>query len=120
MWGSSMPPELSPEGFLICTFGMMCICSTTFVGAAIGSSGFTIGLIVSLGMLFEGGGELTTSAGGGFRGLIVIFGELGGSATELGGSFIIVLIGSRFRLIFSGSTFRLSSERPMTPGLEGT
>lgn len=116
-------PELSAEGFFICTFGMMCICSTTLVDEApAGSSGFTICLIVSLGMLFVGGGTSTT--GGGFRGLIVIFGELGGSccsdaAVELGGSFIIVLIGSRFRLIFRGSTFRFSSERPMTPCLEG-
>lgn len=111
-----MPPELSAEGFFICTFGIMCICSTTFVDVApAGSSGFTICLIVSLGMLFVGD---TSTSGGGFNGLIVIFGEFGcWSAAD--GSFIIVLIGSRFRLIFNGSTFRLSSDRPMTPCLEG-
>lgn len=105
-------PELSAEGFFMCTFGMMCICSTTFVEVApAGSSGFTMCLIVSLGMLFVGGGS---TSGGGFNGLIVIFGELG-CVSAACGSFIIVLIGSRFRLIFSGSTFRLSSDKPMTP-----
>lgn len=72
MWGSSVP-ELSAEGFLICTFGMMCICCSTGLDD---SSGFTTGLIVSLGMLFVGGPS-TSCAGGGFNGLIVIFGELG-------------------------------------------